>query len=211
MHGMICKALEGYLRGVHGPPAWREIRIAAGLEFESFETLSIYDDALFDRVIGQAVDRLAIPRDTLLEDLGTWLCTDPSMEPVRRLMRFSGATYGEFLYALEDMHERALMAVPDLNLPVVSVIEVDRGQFRVAISWHATGAGVVLMGILRAMADDYGTLAVIEVASDSEPAGGCAQTLAVSLVEADFAPARAFDLARIGVTHPVPAIGEAAR
>jgi hypothetical protein len=195
MHGMICKALEGYLRGVHGSGPWDDVRRAAGLEVETFETLSHYPDEVWGRIVAASAARLGIARDALLEDLGTWLCTDPGMEPVRRLMRFSGPSYVEFLYSLDEMHDRARMAVRELDLPVVRIADGAGGRLRLATAWHAAGAGAVITGILRAMADDYGALALIDHEGAEERGGLWRERLSVTIVDVGFAPARSFQLA----------------
>lgn len=209
MHGMILAALEAYLRGVQGEAAWQAVRVAAGLPFERFEALCVYDEALFGRVVEHAARQADIGRDALLEEMGTWLCTDPTMEPVRRILRFSGATYLEFLLSLDELHERALMALPDLALPSIAVEEAEDG-ITVVSNWSVPGAGHVLSGILHAMADDYGTLAVISALDSVREGDAWRERLHVLPVEARFAPGRRFDLA-VGLARGRAALWPAKR
>jgi hypothetical protein len=195
---MVCKALELHLRGVHGAELWRRTRIAAQLEFDSFETLSLYDDATFDRVVGAAAAQVNVPRNVLLEDLGTWLCTDPSMEAVRRLMRFSGVTYLDFLHSLDELHERARMAVPRLDLPAISLTECEQGDLSISTTWRIGGAAAALTGILRAMADDHGVLALIEAGTTERRGPLFVERISCRVVDAGFAAPRSFTLARQG-------------
>ena len=194
MHGIICKAVETFLRVQYGPDRWHAIADAAGCEEETFETVRRYDDATMHRVMEAASEALGVEPSAMLEDLGTWMCTHPPLEPVRRLFRFSGHTFQEMLFALDEVHERAAMALPDLDVPIYSLIEMGGGQYRVASTWTTPGAGSVLIGVLRAMADDYGVLAFLEFETGAEVNGQWAEIVSVATLDESFAPPREFAL-----------------
>jgi len=101
-------------------------------------------------------------RSALLEDLGTYLVTHPNTAAVRRLMRFGGTTFVEFLYSLDELPARARLALPDLDLPELTVTAENPQVFSVAIAHWKPGFSYVLVGILRALSDDYGALAVLD-------------------------------------------------
>ena len=162
MHGLICKAIEEFVSDQHGSQAWAEVRVAAQLPFEHFESLRTYDQALAERVFNVAAASLRLDRSALFEDVGAWVCTHPRLEAVRRLIRFTGRTFVDLLYALDEMHDRACMAVPGLNLPRYRLDREGEGEFEIHSRWRIGGGAAVLTGVLRAMADDYGTLALID-------------------------------------------------
>lgn len=194
MHGIICKAAETFLRAQYGPDRWAEIAALAECDVESFETVRSYDDRMMQQVFDAAATSLGVDVSALLEDLGTWICTHPPLEPVRRLFRFSGNDFEEMLFSLDEMHERAAMALPDLDVPIYSLIEMGAGQYRVASTWTAPGAGSVLIGILRAMADDYGVLAFLEFETGAEVNGQWAEIVSVATLDEAFATPREFAL-----------------
>lgn len=198
MHGMICKSLEGYVENTHGPEAWRAVRSSAGLPPSGFEPLLSYDDALFLAMQDAASEVLALPATTLMEDVGTWICTHPPLEPVRRLFRFSGSTFLDLLLSLDEIDARARMAVPELELPSFRLAQVGEGEFEVQSTWTVPGAGGLLSGALRAMADEYGALAIIEIVSVRALAGAWRETVIVRLVEEEFHTAKAFSLGGAG-------------
>ena len=74
-----------------------------------------YDDQLTYDVIDALCVELDRPRLDLLEDLGTFLVSHPRMERLRRLMRFSGETYLEFLLSLDDLPDRVRLAAMNMN------------------------------------------------------------------------------------------------
>jgi hypothetical protein len=73
MHGLINRSIQCFLRDTYGPAIWRQVTHAAGLGFDSFEPLLTYDAALTEGVIETAAQILRRPRETVLEDLGTYL------------------------------------------------------------------------------------------------------------------------------------------
>ena len=194
MLGLICKSLEGFVRDQHGDLQWERIRRAARLPFERFEALRIYDDAvLMDLVAatGGVLDRRQSP---LLEDIGHWICTHRPLEPVRRLIRFSGTSFVDLLFSLEEIEDRARIALPNLHLPQFRVELTASDEFVVTSQWMVPGAAAVLTGMLRAMADDYGTLAIIERGGLSQDGDTVIETISVRVIEDTFHEPREFTL-----------------
>ncbi|HHB80507.1 MAG TPA: heme NO-binding protein, partial [Aliiroseovarius sp.] len=156
MHGLINRALEDFLRATYGGETWRDISEQLDLGHDSFEPMFVYDDAVTHRLVAQAATNLNKPREALLEDFGTYLVANPNSERVRRLLRFGGVDYLDFLHSLEDLRGRARLAVPDLDLPVLRLSDEGDGNFAVTCESPHEGFGHVVLGILRAIADDYG-------------------------------------------------------
>jgi hypothetical protein len=77
----------------------------------------------------------------LLEDIGTYLVTDPALEPLRRLLRFGGDTFAEFLGSLEELPDRARLAMPQLEGAGNHAAGRGGGRFRIAARWPVPGAG----------------------------------------------------------------------
>ena len=194
MHGMINRALQGFLTSTYGHEVWSEIVDQAGLPADGFEAMLDYPDALSLACFQSAAHVLHKHPNALLEDIGTWLVTDEHLEPLRRLMRFSGATFLDFLHSLEEMGDRGRLAVPDLDMPRIELDQLDPSNFRIRARWRLPGAGPILMGCLRAMADDYGALALLRL--DGIEAGGV-ECLHVQLLDSAHSEGRSFDLARV--------------
>jgi len=190
MHGLINSAVQAFATQTHGRALWLRVTDAAGLGFSDFETMLVYDDALTGRVLGALGAELGRPEPEILEDIGTFLVSDPSMQAVRRLLRFGGVTYEDFLYSLDDLADRVRLAVSDLVLPGLELRDHAGGQFTVVCHPGFPGFAHVLMGILRAMADDYGALVVLTHvgARDRD------DLISVSLIDQAFTPGRVFRL-----------------
>lgn len=190
MHGLINRALEDFLGTTYGAPVWRSIAEELELGLESFEPMFIYDDTVTRRIIAQASENLGKPAEDLFEDFGTYLVANPNSERVRRLLRFGGVDFLDFLHSLEDLRGRARLAVSDLDLPALRLSEEGEGVFIVTCKSAFEGFGHVLLGVLRAIADDYGALVFVE---HQGRAGDC-DTLSVFLLDAAHSEGRDFSL-----------------
>lgn len=190
MHGLINRAIQCFVTDSYGADNWVEVARVANLRFVEFESMLIYDDDLTPNLLDAVSYVLNRPRDDVMEDIGTYLVSHPNVERLRRLLRFGGVTFVEFLHSLDDLPDRARLAVSDLTLPGIELREHGPGHFRLICESPLVGYGHVIMGVLRAMADDYGALAVLEHAG----AGEGVETLSISLIETEFAEGRAFEL-----------------
>ncbi|MBM3612365.1 MAG: heme NO-binding protein [Alphaproteobacteria bacterium] len=190
MHGLFNRALECFLRDTYGAPLWRRVARDAGCP-EAFEALAPSDPDTPGRIVDAAAAALAKPRAVLLEDLGTYLPTHPRQARIRRLLRFGGVDFVDFLHSLEDLPGRARLALPDLALPAIDLRAEGGGRYSLSSDCGAD-VGHVMIGLLRAMADDYGTLVVLE--HEISPMGR--MTLGIDLPAPHFAAGRRFELAR---------------
>lgn len=191
MHELINRSIQCFLRDTYGAATWAAVAREAQLGFDNFETMLMYDLALTDAVIDAASRLLGRPRDTVLEDLGIYLVSHPNVQSLRRLLRFGGVTFADFLHSLEDLPGRARLALPDIDLPQLDLIDHSAADFTLICHSRLSGAGFVVVGILRAMADDYGALSVVDHLGARD--GG--EAIMITLAETSFTSGRRFDLA----------------
>ena len=201
MHGLINKAIQSFITDSFGEAVWQRVSAQSGvaqdLGPDGFEAMQQYDDRITDSMLAVAARLLERTRCSLLEDLGTYLVCNPRLASLRRLLRFGGVSFTDFLYSLEDLPGRTRLAVPELALPEIDTEEQGEGRFLLICRACPPGFGHVLMGILRALADDYGALAVIDHVGDGRGMAvesGGASMPAITVVQADTvcpdAPAR---------------------
>ena len=189
MHGLINKSIQAFLRANYGQRLWLQVAERVGFDPEGFEAMLRYDDQLTEDLLQASVEALDKPRGVLLEDIGAYLA---SLEPIRRLLRFGGEDYWEFLQSLDELQGRGQMTLPDLELPELALRTVRGGRFMLDVRGAIPGWGAVMTGLLRAMADDYGALAMIEEVETAEGR----EAVQVVLLEAAFNEGRRFELAR---------------
>ncbi|PIE13562.1 MAG: heme NO-binding protein [Rhodobacterales bacterium] len=196
MHGLINRAIQCFVRDTYGARSWENVASKAGLGFLEFEPMLIYENAQTEAVLDAICDELSKSRDMVLEDIGTYLVTHPNVEALRRLLRFGGVDFVEFLHSLDDLPDRARLAVADLELPALELREHAVDQFSLTVrSQGVEGFGHVMMGILRTLADDYGALVFLEHQGGRQGV----ETIEITLIETAFAKGRSFDLgAQVG-------------
>ena len=192
MHGLINRSIQCFLRDSYGPAQWDAVALRARLGFSGFEAMLSYDADVTERVIAAACQVLDRPRDSMLEDLGTYLVSHQNVEAVRRLLRFGGVTFGDFLNSLEDLPERGRLAVPDLDLPDLRLTEGPDGTAILRVRSPMPGMGHVALGLLRAMADDYGALVYLEHLGTE----GEWEKISVRILDRAWTAGRRFELAR---------------
>lgn len=192
MYGLLLRSIQAYLRGTFGPVVWCRVIRAAGQPSEGFEPMLPYDQPVLDAVIAACTGELDRSSEVILEDVGTFLVADHGHTSLRRLLRFGGANFEEFLQSLEELPDRGHLAFPGLNLPQVSVTTTGKGHYQLAFTGGFPALFPVAVGALRAMADDYGALVLID--ADRETAGGNGQLLTVQLLSDAHGVGRRFEL-----------------
>ncbi|MCC6306063.1 MAG: heme NO-binding domain-containing protein [Rhodobacteraceae bacterium] len=190
MLGLVIRAFQRFIEDTYGAAAAAAVAQRAGLPVAGVEAMRIHQAGLAEAAIAAAEAVLGRPRAGLLEDFGTHLVSRPDRPALRRLLRFGGAGFRDFLASIEDLPGRARLALPELALPQLEL--EDRGGGRLTLSCRPPAPDLlhVAAGILRALADDYGALVVVEpeAAADGGP------VLAIDLLDARFAAARPFAL-----------------
>jgi hypothetical protein len=199
MHGLILKAIQSFLRDIWGAAFWQAVAQDLRLPAQGFEAMLTYDPALGAAVLDRAAARLNRTQDSLLEDMGTYLVSHPRRDGVRRLLRFGGAGFPDFVHSLTHLPGRLRLVVPDLVLPALQVGALGQDGFQVTVGQApgqaddlARPMATMLVGLIRAMADDYGALVLIEV----EPSQDAhIARIRIDLLDGHHASARDFRLA----------------
>lgn len=194
MHGLVNIAIQRFAITTYGEAAWDSVMAQADLGFSRFEAMLHYAPGDTTRVLDRLAAHLDKPRETVLEDLGTFLVSDPTTQGLRRLLRFGGVAFVDFLHSLDDLPDRARLAVSDLDLPGMALRDHTPGSFSLTCSGDLPGFGHVMLGVLRAMADDYGALVLLEHRNGA----GQAEVIEITLVEDAFSEGRAFALGGSG-------------
>jgi hypothetical protein len=190
----VNRSIQCFIKDTYGDAAWADICQMAALGFDSFESLLTYDASQTEAVLTAAGKKLQRSRAALLEDMGTYLVSHPDLDPLRRLLRFGGETFEEFLHSLDDLHDRARLALPEMSFPRLELREHAVNSFSLYYRWGARGFGTLALGILRAMADDYGALVLLNHAIGQDDLGDL-DVISIELLDAAHALGREFDLA----------------
>ncbi|EEB84909.1 heme NO-binding domain-containing protein [Roseobacter sp. GAI101] len=190
MHGLINRSVQNFVCDTFGKDVWLQVTQRADLGFSEFEAMLSYKDDITPRLLDSMAAVTHRSLTDLLEDIGTYLVSTPKLEGVRRLLRFGGVNFEEFLQSLDDLPDRAKLAVSDLDLPRMELDEKPDGQFDLICQSPVPGFGLVMTGVLRVIADDYGALVVL----DHETTADGFERVSITLIDTDFAEGRQFEL-----------------
>jgi hypothetical protein len=190
MDALLLRSLQNYVLDTFGSARWQEICCLAEHPGQTFEPMLHYATGLADKVADIVARVLERPVEAIWEDVGIYLVVNPDRDGVRRLLRFGGVSFDDFLHSLEELPGRAWMALPDIELPEVTLHEVGPDRFELHCRSHLRGVQRVLMGVVTAMADDYGALCLIDAEEDGP--------ITISMLDSRHAAAKAFELARPG-------------
>lgn len=190
MHGLVNTALQGFIVDTYGQSAWEQVRDLAGLDFASFEFMFTYPPDLTTRVIEATARQFDVAPASILEDVGTWIVTNPRLPAVRRLLRFGGSDFRGFLVSLDEVPGRMHMAVPRLEVPDLIVTQKHSNTYAIELAWPKVDLSPLVLGAIRAIADDYGALVLLT----AEKIGPLQSVLEVELLDNNYAMGRTFRL-----------------
>jgi len=97
MHGMINRAIQCFVRDTYEASTWDQVSQQTASQIDNFEAMMNYPDEVTLNMLGVCARVLNKPLDVFMEDLGTYLVSHPNLEAIRRLLRFGGGTFVEFL------------------------------------------------------------------------------------------------------------------
>lgn len=160
MNGLINRSFELFVREGHGDRVWERLARQAKVDPRGFLLLQHFPDSMTHALFAEAAKIFRKPADELAEDLGGWLTR---REPIRRLLRFSGRDFPEFIESVSEFPDRASMLIKSLKIPRIQVMAHSRSLYHVEIDSDTGILTMLMAGVLRGMADDYGALAVIQI------------------------------------------------
>lgn len=187
MHRFVFRSIELFLTETYGAEFWARVAGQSGVD-PSSPISSAHTAKSVLCLLSDAAAMQGKSDTEMVEDIGAWLV---QIESIRRLLRFTGQDYRDFVLSLNEFRGRCHMILPDLDIPEFVVwqdddkllVRVEDENSTIALQlWTA-----LVSGALRTIADDYGTLALIET-----PEKG---SIEVSILSADFAEDRGFVLA----------------
>ncbi|WP_212524000.1 heme NO-binding domain-containing protein [Actibacterium sp. MT2.3-13A] len=192
MHGLINRSIQAFVQETCGQEAWLAVAAQAGIGPEGFEPLLPYDDALTEAMLAAIARLRDRPREAVLEEIGGFLVVHPRFGMLRRLLRFGGETFVDFLRSLDEVEGRMRIVLPELESPRLELRQIGDNAFRLTCCWCLPGGCHVVSGALRAMAEDYGARVLVEPLGEQEDG---ASVLEIEVLKGRAAGGRNFKLA----------------
>ena len=164
MLGVVNKAIEAFVCQRYGDKLWADLLIDLSLPGYEFEAMLTYEDGITYDLIDRLAKRQSKMHQDVLEDI---------------------------LLSLDDLNDRVALALDILEMPLIRVLPLsaEKIHVRVAPKWH--GFSDVLVGLLRALADDYGALVFMDRLADTDQT----ECIKVILIDHHHSAGTSFDLA----------------
>jgi hypothetical protein len=180
MLGVVNKAIEAFVCQRYGDKLWADLLIDLSLPGYEFEAMLTYEDGITYDLIDRLAKRQSKLHQDVLEDIGGYLVAEDSQ-----------ATFEGFLLSFDDLNDRVALALDILEMPMIRVLPIsaEKIHVRVAPKWH--GFSHVLVGLLRALADDYGALVFMDRLADTDQT----ECIEVILIDHHHIAGTSFELA----------------
>lgn len=161
MYGLVNRAIEDMAVLAGGPGLWERIRLLAGLEEASFQSMTSYPDELTYRLVGAAAQVLELPAEEVLRRFGRHWIVYTGREGYGPLMTMAGSTLPAFLRNLDAMHARVAVTMPGLRPPSFVVTEL--ADDLLAVEYRSTRKGLepMVLGLLEGLAESLQTPAEV--------------------------------------------------
>jgi hypothetical protein len=193
MQRLLFRALREFVCDGYGEATWDMIAEKSGQPALVAGRIVNPKKNEIPNMLAAASQILKTGEQGLLEDLGTFLVSREGTGKMRRLLRFTGASFVEFLLSLDELPDRIRLALPDLEVPEIGVVQHGDEQIQVSCGPGQPGLISLLVGLIRAMADDYGALATVDrMGPENRDGSGC---LVLRVHDSTFSNGRGFSLA----------------
>ncbi len=189
MHGMVHKGISVFVTESFGAAEWDGLCQVLGIDVDPASATQL-NDFVATQILFNLAERTNRPKREVMEDYGMFLMTADVTSGIRRLMRFGGADFVEYIDSLEELPGRIRLAIDDFVLPPLTVTQESDTKYKVWVETKMGAFTFVLIGMFRAMADDYGTLC--EIKHDKRTEKG--DMISIEIFDLGFDKGRDFSL-----------------
>lgn len=161
MYGMVHEALRELVSSRAGQEAWERVCRHAGSGTSTFLSMSTYPDAMTVSLVGQSAAELGLGGEEFLLQFGRYWIEFALRTDYGPLLRSSGKTFSETLAALDSMHARIELALPELRPPSFQVVS---GGSELTLHYYSSrsGLGPFVIGLLHGLAAMHGISVAVE-------------------------------------------------
>ena len=182
MYGMINEAAKLMIVKELGIENWLKVSSAAKCP-ETFDAVSIYDDAMTYDIIAAASELTSLSEEELLASFGEFWIDEIAAKEYESLLCQTGGCLFTCLQNLDVMHQRLESMFKGYRPPSFRVVEDDSGMF-LKLDYYSERKGLLpfLVGIIQGLSRYYKQPTKIEVMPiDSNPMP--CETLKITFVD----------------------------
>ena len=179
MYGLVNQAVQDFVTQRLGAETWKTVREKAGVQDPEFLPLQQYPDELTFAMVGAACEATGRDAATLVEEIGVFWVTFTAQRGYGPLLDQLGATFPEALAALDAMHVRVALMMPNLKPPSFRVRDVKARSLTLDYISHRAGLAPMVIGLVKGLGHKYGLEPNVRLARARE-AGGTTDVFEVS-------------------------------
>ena len=154
MYGMVNRAIEDLVVSSAGEQAWKQIKEDAGLDLDSFQDSSQYNDAITFKLVEAASAYLQQTPESILHAFGRHWILYTGREGWASVFDLGGENMVDFINGLDSMHARVQIALPNAEMPHFNVIEKD-DYLELVYRSQRTGLAHMVLGLLDGLAEQF--------------------------------------------------------
>jgi len=171
MYGLVNQAVQDFVTQHHGADTWKTVREKAGVRDPEFLPLQQYPDELTFAMVGAACEATGRDAATLVEEIGVFWVTFTAQHGYGPLLDQLGTTFPEALAALDAMHVRMALMMPNLKPPSFRVRDVKPRGLTLDYISHRAGLAPMVIGLVKGLGHKYGLQPIVRLAHAREPGG----------------------------------------
>ena len=171
MYGLVNQAVQDFVTQHLGADIWKTVREKAGVKDPEFLPLQQYPDELTFAMVGATCEATGRDAATLVEEIGVFWVTFTAQRGYGPLLDQLGTTFPEALAALDAMHVRVALMMPNLKPPSFRVRDVKSNGLTLDYISHRAGLAPMVIGLVKGLGHKYGLQPSVRRTQAREPGG----------------------------------------
>lgn len=165
MYGMVNRAIQEWISGEYGEPAWDSLKAAAGVDCDIFISSEAYPDEITFSLLAVASKSFDLPEAEVFRRFGVHWVTHTAQRYYTDLLSAGGSSIREFLCNLPHFHQRISLLFPHLEPPRFRCSDVTDRSLR--LHYYSTRAGLThfVEGLILGLGSYFQTPVTVSIAS----------------------------------------------
>lgn len=181
MYGMVNEGIRTFIEENFGQEAWQSICHEAQIGTTEFDRLGAYDDQVTYALVGAVSNHTRLPTETVLKVFGEYWVEYALQSGFKNLLKLAGDSFVERVRNLDEMHDRILMAMPNLKPPSFELDMINETTYRLRYYSDRKGLAPMVVGLLHGLAAQTQEQIAVEHLGPSDSDADC-ETFQIVLV-----------------------------
>jgi hypothetical protein len=171
MYGLVNQAVQDFVTQRFGADTWKQVRSKAGVMDSEFLPLQQYPDEVTFAMVGATCEATGHDAASLVEEIGAFWVAFTGQRGYGALLDQLGTTFPEALAALDAMHVRVALMMPNLKPPSFRVRDVGDRCLTLDYISHRQGLSPMVVGLVKGLGRKYGLEPAVRLTQARAPGG----------------------------------------